>query len=142
MASYIHSSSLFRIKQKWRQFFCKKILFLFLFTWKFCVIRQCKRVQFLDFHTIFFLWDFPLMFYVIETKQHKKKCLGIPQHLFCRSAWRSYRNQWLQSIHQKAIPILLTLAYVIFFFLLYDSYPIPQQRNFFPLLSSVKEISK
>lgn len=97
-------------------------------------------------HTIFFLWDFPSMFYVIETMQRKKKCLGIPdQHLFCRSAWRSYRNQWLQSIYTpKGYPNSPhpCLCHLLFFITVYDSYPIPQQRNFFPLLSSVKEISK
>lgn len=104
---------------------------------------NAKEYNFWIFTQFFFFGTFLQCFMSWRQSSIKRNvCMGIPQHLFCRSAWRSYRNQWLQSIHQKAIPILLTLAYVIFSVLLYDSYPIPQQRNFFPLLPSVKEISK
>lgn len=95
------------------------MLFLFPCTWNSVRSGNANEYNFWIFTHFFFFGTFLQCLMSWRQSSIKRNvCMGIPQHLFCLSAWRSYHNQWLQSIHQKAIPILLILAYVIFSFLI------------------------
>lgn len=98
---------------------------------------NAKEYNFWIFTHFFFLWDFPSMFYVIETKQHKKKYLGIYSSTLVLSECMKILSQSVAAKHtpkgypNSPHPCLCHLLC----FIIYDSYPIPQQRKILSVTS-------